>query len=139
MYTRTTLLKFVFQVFLTVVYVQLFTFVVRAYVSIFGDAYTSIEKLLFVFVCLIISMIIVFGINLIVRTNNVILGLLLGCGLFSYYYVFRNVERAFEVIYLTLISFPVNINMLSILLLPVLTGLALNKSLNTDAQKARAR
>lgn len=139
MNTNTSNIAFtILQISTAVLLLPFFVFLVREYIYLFGDSYTNFSKLLMVFICLAITMTIAFVLNVFVfRRSSLFMGIILGISLFSHYYIIKPGERWLFTIFSSLDSFPININMLSLLFLPILVGYILNKKLISDAKNAQ--
>lgn len=139
MNTRTSNMAFtILQISTAILLVPFFVLLVSEYINLFGDSYTDFSKLLMVFICLAISMTVAFVLNeFVFHRSSLFMGIALGVSLFSHYYIIRPGERWLYTIISSLDSFPININMLSLLFLPILVGYMLNKKLVSDAKNAQ--
>ncbi len=108
----------------------LLTWIAEIYVELFGETYTPMSKLFAWGISLILTLIVVFGANYAtIKLNSKRLGLSLALVIFLSLYVVGPGIRAPLTLYITSVSFPYNINMLAVLILPFLFGRMLHRHL----------
>jgi len=106
----------------------LLTWIAEIYVDLFGETYTPMSKLFAWGISLMLTLIVVFSVNyLTIKLNNKRLGLSLALVTFLSLYIVGPGIRAPLTLYITSVSFPYNINMLAVLVLPLLVGHMLHR------------
>ncbi len=107
------------------------------WVELFGDAVSSFDKVLAVLLPLIASMTAIFAVNRIIfRTNNVVLGFCAGAAAFTYFYVVHPQQDPLTTIVQVAMYFPSLANMILMVCGPIVTGMALNKSIKAQPMGA---
>ena len=115
-------------IFIGVMVSYLFRWSTQSYVDLFGETVTPMSKLLAWMVSLSMCLLFAFAANrLSLRLNSALLGLTIGLVLFSMLYIIGPGVRLGMTLYITSVSFPYNVNMLAVLLLPLLLGQALHR------------
>ncbi len=130
-HTSSTLTRigfFLVYVFIGICASYLFSWLNQTYVDVFGDSYTPLTKLLASAVSLLICLFIIFTVNRFsLRLNTRFLGMSLALVIFLSLYIVGPGVRAPITLYITSVSFPYNVNMIAVLVLPWLLGRALHR------------
>lgn len=109
----------------------LFAYLANLYVDLFGETYTAMTKFVASTVSLTACLLIVFSVNYFsLKLNNRRLGVALSFGMFAWLYIIGPGLRAPITLYITSVSFPYNINMLTTLLMPLIIARVLGYALD---------
>jgi hypothetical protein len=103
----------------------LFSYLTELYVDLFGETFTPMTKLVASTVSMLICLLVVFTANLFsLKLSSISLGVALSVVMFAWLYIIGPGVRAPVTIYITLVSFPYNFNMLATVLMPLIIGRA---------------
>lgn len=109
----------------------LFSYLTELYVDLFGETSTPMTKLVASTVSMLICLLVVFAANLFsLKLSSISLGVALSVVMFAWLYIIGPGVRAPVTIYITLVSFPYNVNMLATVLMPLIIGRAFAAALS---------
>lgn len=119
--------QFLVYIFIGLCASYLFSWLSQCYVDLFGETYTAISKLLASTLSLLACLFVIFSANRFsFQLNSRSLGLSLALVIFVSLYIIGPGVRAPITLYITSVSFPYNVNMLAVILLPWLIGTILH-------------
>jgi hypothetical protein len=108
----------------------LFSYLAELYVDLFGETFTPMSKLVASTASLLICLLIVFTVNhFSLKLGRNRLAVTLGLVRFVWLYIIGPGLRAPITLYITSVSFPYNINMLAILIMPLVFARAFGNAL----------
>jgi len=124
-------LNIVFLILIVLLTNYLFEFLIETFALAFGEILSNSSQLFIVQFSLILSVSAVFALNAITyKSSFAVLGLCLGVGLFLVQYLWGPGLLAPTTVFRAFVSFPYNVNMFAILLLPIVMGLIIQQSKN---------